>query len=77
MSDWQVAEVTGIGAGELWFETVDDGLSQRSAEIQASRADKHIAIPETGEMPDDWGEQFLNGELESDPYTENGREAEE
>lgn len=68
MSAWQVAEVTGIGVGELWFDTVADGLSQDVAERRASHSDNYIAIPETGEMPDDWGEQFLNGELEDDPY---------
>jgi len=68
MSDWQVAEVTGIGVGELWFDTVADGLSQETAERRASRSDNYIAIPETGEMPDDWGKQFLKGELEDDPY---------
>jgi hypothetical protein len=68
MSAWQVAEVTGIGVGELWFDTVADGLTQDAAETRARRKENHIAIPETGEMPDDWGDQFLNGELEDDPY---------
>lgn len=67
MSDWQIAEVTGIGAGELWFETVESGLSQDSAERKAQLEERHIAIPEN-ELPDDWGKQWLDGELEDDPY---------
>ena len=70
MSNWQVVKVTGIGVGELWFETVADGLEQSEAETRAGRRTKHIAIPELGEMPEDWGEQFLAGELEDDPYAE-------
>jgi hypothetical protein len=65
---WQVVEVTGIGIGELWFESVRDGLSQRQAERRAQKQDSYIAIPETDEMPEDWGQQFLDGELETDPY---------
>lgn len=67
---WQVVEVTGIGVDELWFDAVDEGLTQRAAEDRATGVDNHIAIPETGEMPDDWGQQFLDGELEDDPYAE-------
>ncbi|ELY96524.1 hypothetical protein [Natrialba taiwanensis] len=67
---WQVAEGTGIGIGELWFDTVADGLTQRAAEDRARGVDNHVAIPEPTEMPEDWGEQFLNGELEDDPYAE-------
>ena len=65
---WQLVEVTGIGIGELWFETVADGLTQQSAESRASRRDKYLAVPEPAEGPDDWGEQWLEGELEVDDY---------
>ena len=65
---WQVVEVTGIGIGELWFETVADGLRQDTAESRAARQDNHIAIPEPAEMPEDWGEQWINDELEVDDY---------
>jgi hypothetical protein len=65
---WQVVEVTGIGIGELWFDSVRDGLSQRQAERRAGKQDSYIAIPETDEMPEDWGQQFLDGELKTDPY---------
>jgi hypothetical protein len=64
---WQVAEVTGIGLGELWFDVVEDGLTKRRAQNRAGGVDRYIAIP-MNELPDDWGDQFLNGELEDDPY---------
>ena len=64
---WQVAKVTGIGVGELWFDAVETGLSQNSAERKAQREESHIAIPEN-ELPDDWGQQWLDGDLEDDPY---------
>jgi hypothetical protein len=63
-----VVEVTDIGIGELWFESIRDGLSQRQAERRARKQDSYIAIPETDEMPEDWGQQFLDGELKTDPY---------
>ena len=64
---WQVAEVTGIGTDELWFDTVEDELTKRRAQNRAGGVDRYIAIP-MNELPDDWGEQFLNDELEADPY---------
>ena len=65
---WQVVEITGIGHGELWFDVVEDGLQERDAQRQAARSEpQYIAIP-MNELPDDWGEQWLNGELEDDPY---------
>lgn len=64
---WQVAEVTGIGADEMWFDTVEDELTKRRAQNRAGGVDRYIAIP-MNELPDDWGEQFLNDELEADPY---------
>lgn len=68
IAQWQVVEVTGIGDGELWFETVADGLSERPAQLRANKDQRYIAIPEPQTMPDDWGEQFLAGELEDDPF---------
>jgi hypothetical protein len=65
---WQIVEVTGIGHGELWFEVVEADLSKRDAQRRAARGEEeHIAIP-MDEVPDDWGDQWLNGELEDDPY---------
>ncbi len=66
---WQVARVTGIGAGELWFDQIEGGLSKREAQCKADNGENYIAIPEN-ELPDDWGEQWLDGELESDPYAQ-------
>lgn len=63
-SVWQVVEVTGIGHDELWFDVVEDALTKRRAQRKASGADEYIAIPEN-EVPDDWGDQWLDGELES------------
>jgi hypothetical protein len=68
-SVWQVVEVTGIGHDELWFDVVEDGLTRGRAQRKASGADEYIAIPEN-EVPDDWGDQWLDGELESDPYAQ-------
>jgi len=67
---WRVVEVTGIGVGELWFDAVSDGLSKTRAERKARNEARWIAIPEQSDRPEDWGEQWLNGELEVDDYAE-------
>jgi len=64
---WQVVEVTGVGSGELWFDVIETGLTKRRAQNRAGGVDRYITIP-MNDLPDDWGEQFLNGELEDDPY---------
>lgn len=65
---WQVVEVTGVGNGELWFDVVEQGLRRPEAQAKAGRNERHIAIPEPSEQPDDWGEKWLNNELEVDDY---------
>jgi hypothetical protein len=69
MSDqnWQVAKVTGIGKGELWFDVVEGDLGKKQAHHRARGSERYIAIP-MNEMPDNWGEQWLNGDLGDDPY---------
>jgi len=42
---WQVIEVTGVGIGELWFDTVDQDLSQQAAEQAAERNERWVAVP--------------------------------
>jgi len=64
---WQVVEVTGVGSGELWFDVVDNDLTKRRAQNRAGGVDRHMAIP-MNEVPDDWGEQWLNDDLGDDPY---------
>ena len=65
--NWQVAKVTGIGKDELWFDVVEDDLGKQQAHHRARGSERYIAIP-MNEVPDDWGEQWLNGDLEDDPY---------
>lgn len=42
---WQIVEITGVGIGEMWFEVVDDSLSQESAEQRADQRDRYVAVP--------------------------------
>lgn len=42
---WQVAKVTVIDKGELWYETVSEDMTQRRAEELARKEDHWVAIP--------------------------------
>ena len=42
---WQVVEITGVGLGEMWFDVVQDDLTQQDAQRRAERRDRHVAVP--------------------------------
>jgi len=42
---WQVVEITGVGLGEMWFNVVSEGLTQRQAETRSANRDRHVAVP--------------------------------
>jgi hypothetical protein len=42
---WQVVKITGVGLGEMWFDEVADGLTQREAERRASKRERYVAVP--------------------------------
>ena len=47
MSDahWQLVEITGVGLGEMWFDTVAEDLTQDEAERRASSRERYVAVP--------------------------------
>jgi len=42
---WQLVEITGVGLGEMWFDTVAEDLHQDEAERRASNRDRYVAVP--------------------------------
>ncbi len=57
-----VARVQGVGLGELWYEKVRDGLTQRQAERRAQREPDLIAIPTPYDPTEEERSRFWDSE---------------
>ena len=43
--DWQLVEITGVGIGEMWYDLVEDELTENNARRRAARNKDWHAVP--------------------------------